>query len=166
MSDSAQLPPGQPFYPLNDMALLLALRVQKPGEDLRPTVDKVRKRLLYAVAKDELHVTGPLQFFLAAQVFAWARKKWPGTFSDIAVKHDAHASDTLNLDARIKNWHYPGDLGECHKLLRSLYDDLELLEEELASATREIRQLRPLAEKYEEIRRRNRRSAKLPRKNV
>ena len=55
---------------------------------------------------------------------------------------------------------------EGDTLVRATYDDVEWLEEELALVNREIERLKPLAEKYEEIREKNRRSAKRPRKNV
>lgn len=170
MNEAAQLPPGhRPFYPLQEIALLLALRVRKPGEDMRSTVDKVRKRMLYAVNNDELHVMAPsdeFQLFFTPQVFAWARKKWPDALSDVAIKHEEKASDRVALRAAVKNWHYPADVGKCHELLRAAYTDAEALEEELASANRELQRLRPLAERYEENREKNRRSAKRPRKNI
>ena len=170
MNDLDRQPAQHPsFYPLNEMATLLAFRVQKPGEDLRSTVDKVRKRMRYAVEKDELHVMGPspqIQLFFAAQVFAWARKKWPERFCDVSVRHDETVSDGLKIAVSVRDWHYPADVDECHRLLRAAYEDVELLGEELAAANREIEKLRPLAERYEENRERNRQSAKRPRKNV
>lgn len=168
MNESAQLPPGhKPFYPLQEIATLLAIRIGRPDQKMRTSVDKVRKRLLYAVEKGDLHVmavTNELQLFYAAQVFAWARRKWPDAFGDVSIMQAADASDTLRLSDAAKTWVYPGDLDACHTLLRSAYDDIELLKEELSSAERELARLRPLAERYEENRDKNRHSAKMPRK--
>ena len=169
MNESAQLPAGQkPFHTLQEIALLLALRIRPEGEELRTTVDKMRKRLLYAVQTDYLHVVGvgELQLFFAAEVFAWARRKWPEAFGDIQVKHEANVSDGLKIGASVRSWVYPGNLDKCHELLRSTYDEMEQLTEELASAEREIARLRPLAEQYEENREKNRRAAKRPRKGI
>lgn len=169
MNESAELPTGQkPFHRLQEIALLLALRIQPEGEELRTTVDKMRKRLLYAVDNDYLHVMeiGELQLFFAAEVFAWARRKWPEAFEDIQIKHEAKASDGLKFGALARAWTLPGNLDKCHESLQSIYGEVELLKEELASAEKEIARLRPLAEQYEENCEKNRRAAKRPRKGV
>jgi hypothetical protein len=170
MHESAQLPLGhKPFYPLHEMAILLALRVGREGESMRTTIDKVRKRLLYAVGKGDLQTMGlanEYQLFYAAQTFAWARKKWPESFDDIPIKQDAVASDSLGVTDKVKTWVYPGTVDACHELLREAYDEIEILQAELASAELENARLQPLAERYIENREKNRRSARKPRKDA
>ena len=164
-----EMPPaGNQFYPLHEIATLIAIRVQPPGEELRTTLDKVRKRLLYALRKDELQLMtiGRLELFFGAQVFAWARKKWPEAFGDIPITQDATAQSNLRIGITARTFLYPGKLDDCHKLLRSTYDEVELLEQELGLAEREVARLKPLAERYEQNREKNRRSAKKPRKEV
>jgi hypothetical protein len=169
MNESAQLPEGhKPFYTLQEIALILACRIRPDGEELRTTVDKVRKRILYAVQNDYLQVmgAGELQLFFAAQIFAWARRKWPDAFRDIPINQDARASDGVMFGDSLRAWVYPSDVERCHELLRSTYSEVELLKAELESAEKEIARLRPLAERYEENREKNRRAAKQPRKEV
>jgi hypothetical protein len=159
---------SKPFYPLHEIATLIAMRVQPPGEELRTTLDKVRKRLIYALRKDELQLmtSGPLELFFGAQVFAWARKKWPEAFGDIPVTQDAKGESHLKIGITARTFLYPGSLEDCHKLLRSTYDEVDLLEQELRLAELEVTRLKPLAERYEQNREKNRRSAKKPRKDV
>jgi hypothetical protein len=159
---------GKPFYALHEIATLISIRVQPPGEELRTTLDKVRKRLIYALRKDELQLMtiGPLELFFGAQVFAWARKKWPEAFGDIPITHDAKAESSLKIGVTARTFVYPGKLEDCHKLLRSTYDEVDLLEHELRLAELEIARLKPLAERYEQNREKNRRSAKKPRKDI
>ena len=159
---------GKQFYALHEIATLIAIRVQPPGEEMRTTLDKVRKRLIYALRKDELQLmkAGPLELFFAAQVFAWTRKKWPEAFGDIPITHEANAASILKIGMTARTYLYPSKLNDCHKLLRSTYDEVELLEEELRLAEREVARLKPLAERYEQNREKNRRSAKKPRKEI
>lgn len=169
MNESAELPVEQkPFYTLTEISALLAFRVQPDGESLRKTRDKVRKRLRYAVENDYLHVmgVGDLQLFFAAEVFAWARRTWPDAFGDIRVRHEADLSDAVGLCDSPKARVLPGELNECHELLLNTYAEADSLKDELARAERELARLRPLAERYEEIRARNRSSAKKSRNNV
>jgi hypothetical protein len=158
----------KPFYALQEIATLIAIRVQPPGEELRTTLDKVRKRLIYALRKDELHLMtiGPLELFFGPQVFAWSRRKWPEAFGDIPITHDAKAKSGMKVGVTARTFVYPGKIDDCHKVLRSTYDELDLLEQELRLAELEIARLKPLADRYEENREKNRQSAKKPRKEI
>lgn len=167
--DHAELPPGhKPFYDLREMAFLIALRVNPEGEAMRTTIDKVRKRLVYAVKQDELHAVGPpaLQLFLAAQVFAWARKKWPETFGDMPVVHSAEAEEVVRFGDDAQPDVIPGDLTKCQEALRIAQTEIHRLQRDLEKAEREIDRLQPLAERYEEIRLKNQSSAKRPRTGI
>lgn len=167
-ADDEFLAPHKPMYPLTEIAQLLALKVQPEGETMRTTVDKVRKRLIYAAKSGKLHVIGPPAFplFIAPQVFAWARKNWPEAFGDVSVAHDVQAQSHIRIGAVVRDHLFPGDLNECHRLLREMYDEVESLQGELATAEREIARLEPLAERYEQNRAKNQASAKRPRKDV
>ena len=156
----------RPFYPLQEMALSLGLRINPKGEPLRTTVDKVRKRLLYAVEHDELHLIGPppLGLFHVQQVMAWARRKWPEAFSEVQVHHEAEGQSHLGLKDSLTADVIPGELERCQDVLQTAYTTIHTLERELAVAHKELARLRPLAERYEQNREKNRRSAKRPRK--
>ncbi|MFC5568844.1 hypothetical protein ACFPN1_02035 [Lysobacter yangpyeongensis] len=167
--DRAELPQAhKAFYDLREMALLIALRVNPEGEAMRTTVDKVRKRLMYAVKQDELHLMGPpvLQLFFAAQVFAWARKKWPEALGDIPVVQSADVEETIGLGDEAQPDVIPGDLIKCQEALRIAQTEIHRLQRNLEKAEREIDRLQPLAERYEEIRLKNQSSAKRPRTGI
>lgn len=169
MNQSIKLPMGQkPFQTLTEISTLLALSIRPDGESQRITTDKVRKRLRYAVENGSLHFigNGELQLFFAAEVFAWARQRWPEAFGDIRVRHEANTSDAMKIRDSASARVLPGNLENCHELLRNTYSEIDLLKEELVWAEKEIARLRPLAERYEENRQKNRRAAKRPRKNV
>ena len=154
--------------PFHEVAILIAQRNQPPGEALRTTVDKVRKRIAYAVRRDDLQFVedGPVEFLFGPQVFAWARRKWPEAFGDISETHDATVGSTAKIGAIARSYVYPAGVERCHELLRESYREAEVLKEELEALERELVRLRPLAERYETNREKNRKSAKLPRKGV
>lgn len=166
MTDEAELPAGvQQFYPIREMSRLIALRVKLSGEEMRTTVDKVRKRLVYAVDHGELHLVGPpaLQLYFVPQVLAWARKKWPEAFADIRVKSEAVAQSHLEMRGELHDNYIPADPEKRGELLREAYQTIDRLERDLTDAKRELERLRPLAENYEQICKKNQHSAKGPR---
>lgn len=154
----------RPFYPLQEMALLIALRINPKGEPVRATVDKVRKRLLYAVETDDLHVIEPVKLFHVPQVMAWARRKWPEFFREVQIHHEANGQSHLRLKDTITADWIPAEIEQCQDVLQTAYTTIHTLERELAAAHKELARLRPLAERYEANREKNRRSAKRPRK--
>lgn len=147
--------------------MIIALRVKPRGEELRATIDKTRKRLVYAVERKELTVAGspPSQLYFVPEVLAWAKLKWPVAFADIRVKSEVNGKSSLHLEDALHVNYYPADLEQCTNLLREAYQTVERLEGELAKVHEELGRLRPLAEKYEQNREKNRKSAKLPRKD-
>lgn len=168
MNDSAKPSPFEKdTYSFREMAKLLAERVRPEGESPRATVDKVRKRLDYALDHGELKWALPSQQLLSTQkVVIWARKKWPDQFGDIPIRQDVSVSDGFVVRGESEPLTLPGDLSECQQALLSAYRSNSFLRMALAIAQAEAARLRPLAEKYEEIRRKNQESAKLPRKGV
>lgn len=145
--------------------MVIAYRVQPHGEELRTTVDKVRKRLMYAVDHHELHLAGPpgLQLFFVPQVLAWARSKWPEAFADIPIAHEAAANSSFTMGDASQACLIPGDPAKCQEALMDAHRTIHRLERELAALQKEADRLRPLAERYEQNRQKNRDSAKLPR---
>lgn len=161
-----ELPEGhQLFYPLAEMATLIALRTRQAGEPLRTTIDKVRKRLVYATTNGDLQIVLAGLYFVP-QVIAWSQKKWPGKFDGLHAKHSATSTADLVMGDEIRGWAIPGDLPGCQQALRDAQRENEQLETELKAAHAEIELLKPIAEKYELIRKKNTRSAKLPRKGA
>jgi hypothetical protein len=160
-------PPSDPqadHLTIGDMAMLIASRVRLPGEPIRATIDKVRKRLAHAVAKGELHTTGdqpPL--FYAPRVVAWARSKWPGKLLDLPAEHAVRVNEQLNISERALGYAIPDELESCQVALASALRQIDALCKHLQKVHGEVERLRPLAEKYEANREKNRRSARLPR---
>ena len=132
---------------------------------MRATIDKVRKRLAYAVEKGELQVEGAPRAprYALPLVVAWARRKWPGQFLGSTAEHTAEGQSNLNFADALHHDVFPGDLRRSHEELRKAYVQIRQLVAELTAALAEIDRLKPLAEKYEQIREKNRQSAKRPR---
>jgi len=163
-----ELPNGLPeghqlFYPLAEMAMLIALRIRPVGEPIRTTIDKVRKRLIYATKNGDLH-TAHADLYFVPQAIAWSQKKWPGKFDGLAAEHSVTATNTLVIRDECRGFVIPGDLPGCQEALRDAQRENQQLQAELKTAQAEIDRLEPIAEKYERIREKNARSAKLPRK--
>jgi hypothetical protein len=159
------LPEGQQlFHPLAEMALLIALRIRpENGEPMRTTIDKVRKRLVYATENGDLQVADAGLYFVP-QVIAWSQKKWPGKFDDLPAEHSRAATATLVMRDQARAFVIPGDLPGCQEALEDAHRKNRQLQTELNAAHAEIERLEPIAYKYEQIRQKNTRSAKLPRK--
>lgn len=161
-----ELPEGhQLFYPLAEMAMLIALRTRPVGEPLRTTIDKVRKRLVYATTNGDLQTVHAGLHFVP-QAIAWSQKKWPGKFDGLHAEHSATATAVVVVRDEIRGWVIPGDLPGCQEALRDAQRENEQFRTELKAAHAEIERLRPIVEKYELIREKNARSAKLPRKGA
>lgn len=160
------LPNGhQLLYPLAEMARLIALRIQPAGESLRTTIDKVRKRLVYATKNGELQ-TAHAGLYFVPQAIAWSQKKWPGKFDGLPAEHSATATATAVIRDEVWGFVIPGDLPSCQKALEDAQRENQQLLTELKAARAEIDCLEPIAEKYEQICEKNARSAKLPRKGL
>ncbi|MBX6421910.1 MAG: hypothetical protein IRZ06_13020 [Nevskia sp.] len=154
---------------IQELVDLLAPRVRKAGDTLRQAKDKVRKRLLYAQKSGELERLGtpakqPNGRFKLSAVIGWARFKWPGKVNDLLAYYSRDLSETLTVsDSAIADI-IPGDLPRCQQALRDSQNKVRLLEAQLAESLAEIRRLKPLADRYEANRAKNRESAKKPRK--
>ncbi len=139
---------------IQELVDLLAPRVRKAGDTLRQAKDKVRKRLLYAQKSGELERLG-------------TPAKQPNgrcKVNDLLAYYSRDLSETLTVsDSAIADI-IPGDLPRCQQALRDSQNKVRLLEAQLAESLAEIRRLKPLADRYEANRAKNRESAKKPRK--
>jgi hypothetical protein len=152
-------------HTLDQVAHILAPAVIRPGEDIRAAIDKVRKRVVYATEKGELQTWGVprMQFYSLPLVIAWARKKWPGKLNRFPARQEVEVKEAVGLGDRLISFSYPGDLDRSHEQLKKAYKQINDLTAALKAAYAEIDRLEPLAERYEQIREKNRKSAKLPR---
>jgi hypothetical protein len=152
-------------HTLDQVAHILAPVVLRSGEELRAVIDKVRKRVEYAVERGDLRTEGVpgMRFYCLPQVIAWARRKWPGKFPELTAEHEAKVQSRVGIGDRLGSCTYPADLDRSHDALKKAYGQIKELTVALKAAYAEIDLLRPLAEKYEQNREKNRKSAKLPR---
>lgn len=159
--------------PLSELAEFIAGRIKPHGEPIRVTIDKVRKRMLYAAKIGALHpIPGSFNFF-APEVEAWAKSKWPSEFQDVARVLTQSIEEKFGISDRLESRLIPNDLGRCKEELelafstiQQLRDRSALLEDKLREAQEEVARLTPLAQGYENIRRKNRLAAKRPRKSI
>jgi len=155
--------------PIPLIVLMISTALGVPEPEIRPTRDKVRKRLVYAIRSGDLTEFGAQGsgLLFAPQVVAWAREKWPGFFRDHPADQSAVGGSTAQLSAVAIPWVIPGDLKRCQQALieaeRAIEKLAQELGQELADAHAEISYLRPLAKQYVKNRAKNRRSARLPR---
>ena len=159
-----ELPEGhQLLYPLAEMAMLIALRIQAAGEPVRTTVDKVRKRLVYATRNGDLQ-TAHAGLYFVPQAIAWSRKKWPGKFEDLPAAFSDTATAAAAIGDEVFTLVVPGDLPRCQEAVADAQRENQRLRTELKAAHAEIERLGSIAEKYAHICEKNAESAKLPRK--
>ncbi len=149
-------------HTLSQVADILAQKVRQPGEELRAAIDKVRKRVEYAVKKGGLdaQVVAGKRLYCMPLVLAWASRKWPANFPTVALRQEGTARGAFGFTGAGSGSTYPGDLKESHAALRAADIRIYELSEALKSVKLEIDRLRPLAEKYQEICKKNRKSAK------
>lgn len=156
---------GEFTHTLTQVANVLAPAVRQPGEELRAAIDKVRKRVEYAVEMGDLQAQGALgmRFYCLPLVIAWAREKWPGNFLGLPAEHEKTAKSAFGIGDQLGSNTYPGDLDRSHDALKLAYGQIKELAKALKAAYAEIDRLEPLAAKYENIREKNRQSAQRPR---
>ncbi|GAB3366252.1 hypothetical protein GCM10027431_07950 [Lysobacter rhizosphaerae] len=163
MTDRARSILPAESYSLAELARLLAPLVKEPGESMRNAVDKVRKRLEYAVEHGQLQQLDA-GVFSTAQIIPWARKKWPKALGAIPVRQDVDLEAGLAVRDTPTPDVIPGDIDLRREAFMTFFKAIGRLERELAAASAEAEQLRPAAEKYEELRKKLKASAKRPRK--
>ncbi len=149
-------------HTLSQVADFLVPKIRRPGEGLRAVIDKVRKRVEYAAKNGDLEaqVIAGKRLYCLPLVLAWASRKWPANFPGVTTRQEGTASGAMGFTGGGSGFTYPGDLKESHAALRVAHMRIYELTEALKSAQLEIDRLRPLAEKYEEICEKNRKSAK------
>lgn len=163
-------PPSQDpdFLTLQPMAELLAVRLRRPDEAIRPALDRLRKLLQRAAVRGDLTQMGPTgdpgSYFVVQEVLRWARLRFPDGFDDVPLKETVCVGESVGIRAGVRLREIPGDLGRCQNALQEAQDLIRYLEGELQVAQREIAELAPLAERQRERVESNRRSARLPRK--
>lgn len=138
-------------------------RLAVPTPEQRATRDKVRKRIRYGLGDGSLPRLDVQTLDVDRDAFIyWARKKWPGKFN-IPIEVPGVLSDGINLAARPEELFLPSDIETCHALLRRNRFLLQMFEARCLAQDVLISELRPDAERYREIREKNRESAKKPR---
>lgn len=142
---------------------LIAGRVRDPAESLRQARDKIRKRLLYAAKAGEL-AGGLTGRFEARAIAAWAQVKWPGRFDDLPAQYTLESGDDLGVTDTATATVTSNNLERCKQLLAEAEAEIARLQAELARANSESAALRPLADRYQQIKATNRASASKPRK--
>lgn len=159
--------------PIADVARMIAEKVKQPGESMRTAIDKVRHRMVYAATRGMLNRAPNSWSFYVPEVEAWAKNKWPREFSDVPRFEIIRVVERLALSVSADSQLVPGDLDRCKQELRTAFRRIEELEDlnrhlekELKSTREEIDRLRPLAQRYENIRHKNRLAASKPRKSA
>lgn len=142
--------------------ILKGLKV--PASDRRATRDKVRKRVRYGLGDGTLPrldlTTTDVDL---NELVLWSRQKWPGKFTDTKVQTFEKLSDRVELGVGAQAFDFPVDIEACHTIIRDLLADRRLLQMMVTRQAAVIAELRPPAEQYERIRKKNRASAGKPR---
>jgi hypothetical protein len=87
-----------------------------------------------------------------------------GQARHVFCEAEVEVKEAIGLGDQLVSFTYPGDLDRSHEQLKMAYKQINALADRaLKAAYAEIDRLEPLAEKYEQIREKNRKSAKLPR---
>lgn len=138
--------------------------LQAPEHARRATRDKVRKRVRYGLGDGSLpRLDLGTTDVHRNELILWSRKKWPGKFTDTPVNFTEHCQDGIGVRAETDAFRFPSDIASCHLLLRQSRMLLQLLEAKCRAQEQIIGDLRPDAQKYRQMREKNRESAKKPR---
>lgn len=135
--------------------------IASPTNELMSTRAKIRKRIVYAIRHKQLSAirAGDTWRIKVEDLKKWANSKWP-KIRMFDVEDSVSSDSTVLLTDQVNLFVLPGDLKECQQSLRLAQDHLIRLAEDLLAARLEATKLRPMAKKYEEIREKNKRSAK------
>lgn len=164
--DAANPPAQEALVSLSEIIQTLAARVQPYGEPMRLTVDKVRKRVLYAIRIGDLHVAPGTDHLFSPQVMQWSKLKWPAAMTDVRAVKAGQCQEVLGALDELVGDVVPATLEGRKQALIEAFDLNFRLARELRLANEEIARLAPLAERYENIRRKNRLAAGRPRKGL
>ena len=140
-------------------------RLKPPAHERRATRDKVRKRVRGGLGDGKLPridlATTDVQ---RNDLIYWARSKWPEAFKGLPIRMDADAASHAGADGVVADgFRLPASILECHAELRSLWSQVEILKLINGRHALEIARLKPLAERYEHNRAKNRKAARKPR---
>lgn len=147
----------------------MLVRTVDPGEDEgRQHRDKIRHRVMYGLKiedTDLLKALGAPETWLLDLELGngWARNNWPDANFDPARIVPPPLVDVLVLGEELIDWHISGDIVKCQAQVDHYYAVIRRMRDAIRDQEREIRRLRPLAERFEYICATNRRSAKKPR---
>ena len=135
------------------------------AHDRRATRDKVRKRVRYGLGDGSLpRVDLATTDVDRNALIIWCRTKWPGKFVDIPVRYEDQIQENVSLRDGTDAIAYPSDVASCHALLRQNRMLLQLLAAKCRAQEQIILDLSPDAQKYRQMREKNRESAKKPRR--
>lgn len=125
---------------------LIASRDFREFDTRRSAKDRARKRVNYAIKKNELR---PVEGKLQLKHFGfWARDVWPTKFNDLpAVSYPYSVEAPLSITV-LPSIPMPQTLDDCYKEIRALRKEVELL--------------KPLAEKWKNFCEGNRHKRKKP----
>lgn len=138
-------------------------RLAVPTPEQRATRDKVRKRIRYGLGDGSLPRLDVQTLDVDHDAFIyWAREKWPGKFN-VQITTAGKLSDVVHIAGTPEANVLPSDIATCHALLRQKQLLLQLLDAKCLAQERIIGDLRQDAEKYRQMREKNRESAKKPR---
>lgn len=139
-------------------------RLDPAQPERRATRDKVRKRIRGGLGDGKLPRLDLQTMDVDRHAFIyWARTKWPGKFN-IPISVPGALSDTARLAASADGALLPTDIATCHALLRQQRWLLQMLDARSRAQDQIIADLRPDAERYRQIREKNRKSARKPRR--
>jgi hypothetical protein len=143
---------------------LIAERIphRQVGDEERARRDRVQKRIIDHANKGLLarRANGS---FLLGEVARWARETWPECFDDLpAFPRQASGStvEEVRVGTSMSALVLPGTLAGCHAAIESMDARILVLERELSKERKQVSQLMPDAQRYQEIRRKNQASGK------
>jgi len=141
----------------------IADRVRRLDESVRESRNRVSHRISYAAKQGRLR-TYPKGRFILGELASWAREEWPGLFTEWPAITDINIMETVVCRDFVHVQALPGSLAECHTVVIDLNKRIDELSQALRLAQREIEQLKPAAEAWSNLRDKNARNARVPRK--
>ncbi len=141
----------------------IAERARRPDETDREARNRVSHLISYAVNRGKLEESST-GYFVFGHLAGWVRDNWPGLFDDWPRIVYAEFKSTVILRSSAEATLLPGSLERCHDMILRMDKEIAGLNKSLQSAQLEIERLKPDAEKWCELKGRNKTNASKPRK--
>ena len=132
---------------IEDGVIYIAYRVKKPDDSFEKTVEKVRKRIEYAIEKGKIACKGKKVLFGDLLKWVLSKKTWIDEFKEFHTTKGNIVAPSPSVSGSGST--QPSTFEECLKINRTLQREIAGAQQENTKLKEEIERLRPFEQIHE-----------------